>query len=142
MEAINAKMLSLKEQGAGAKGYKGQLSKVVKRVEKAKEQLNKALFQEAQACNDNLNRQLECHNKALDKLESCISNMSETLELGISLAKDNNRDDPHGQIYLDSLNKYIGYITKSEEDIEVTSDHMEKVDKHAIEVLAMREEEK
>ena len=66
MEAIDAKMLSLKDQGAGAKGYE-QLTKVVKRVEKAKEQLNWALFQEAQACNDNLNRQLENFNKALDK---------------------------------------------------------------------------
>ena len=37
MEAIDAKMLSLKEQGAGAKGYKGQLAKVAKRVEKANE---------------------------------------------------------------------------------------------------------
>ena len=33
--------------------------KIVKRVEKASEQLNVASFQEAQACNDNLNRQLE-----------------------------------------------------------------------------------
>ena len=40
MEAINAKMLSLKEQGAAARGYKSQLTKVVKRVEKAKEQLD------------------------------------------------------------------------------------------------------
>ena len=36
----------------------------------------------------------------------------------------------------------MGYITKSEEDIEVTSDHVEKLQKHAIEVLATREEEK
>ena len=40
MEAIDAKMLSLKEQGAAARGYKSQLTKVVKRVEKAKEQLD------------------------------------------------------------------------------------------------------
>ena len=37
VEAIGAKMLSRKEHGARAKGYKGQLAKVVKRVEKAKE---------------------------------------------------------------------------------------------------------
>ena len=45
VEAIDAKMLYLNEKGAGAKGYKGQLTKVVKRVEKANEQLNKSSFQ-------------------------------------------------------------------------------------------------
>ena len=64
MDAIDPKMLSLKDQGAGAKGYKGQLTKFIKRVEKGKEQFNGALFQEAQVCNDNLNRQLESYIKA------------------------------------------------------------------------------
>ena len=141
MEAIDAKMLSLKEQGAAARGYKGQLTKVVKRIEKAKEQLNVASFQEAQACNDNLNRQLESYNKALDKVESCIADMSVTLELGISLANDIGKEDTR-QNYLESLNKYSGYITKSEEEIEGTSDNVEKLQKHAIEVLGTREEEK
>ena len=68
MEDIDGQMLALKQQGAAARGYKGQLTKVTKRLERAKEQLNTASFQEAQACNDNLNRQLQNFNKALDKL--------------------------------------------------------------------------
>ena len=83
MEGMDAQMLALKQQAAAARGYKGHLTKVIKKVERAKDQLNKATFQEAQACNDNLSRQLENFNKALDKLESCISEMSVTLELGV-----------------------------------------------------------
>ena len=54
MKAIDAKMLHLKEQGAGAKGYKGQVTKFVKRVEKASKQSNRSSFQEAHVCNNNL----------------------------------------------------------------------------------------
>ena len=99
MEDIDAQMLTLKQQGATARGYKGQLIKVTKRLERAQEQLNTAKFQEDQACNDNLNRQLENFNKALDKLENCIADMSGTLELGFSLAnnidKGEVRNDYH-----------------------------------------------
>ena len=109
MEAIDAKMLNLKEKGAAARGYKGQLTKVVKRIEKAKEQLDRSSFQEAQACNDNLSRQLESYNKALDKLESCIGDMSVTVELGISLANDEEKEDVR-KSRLEDLNKYNGYI--------------------------------
>ena len=52
-----------------------------------------ATFQEAQACNDNLNRQLDNFNKALDKLENCIADMSVTLELGFSQANDINKGE-------------------------------------------------
>ena len=37
MEDIDAQMLTLKQQGAAARGYKGQLTKVTKRLESAKE---------------------------------------------------------------------------------------------------------
>ena len=59
----------------------------------------------------------------------------------ISLANSLGRDDARGQSYLDSLNKYSGYIAKSQGDI-VTPDHVEELRKHAIEVLATREAEK
>ena len=117
-------------------------TKVVKRVGKASEQLNAASFQETQACNDNLNRQLESYIKAFDKLENCLTEMSVTVELGISLANSLGKDDARGQSYLESLSKYSGYIAKSKEDIEVTSDQVEEMRKHAIEVLSTREEEK
>ena len=93
MEAINAKLLQLKEQGARAKGYKGQLMKVVKRVEKASEQLDKSSFQETRACNNNLNRQLEIYIKAFNKLENCLADMSVTVKLGISLDNSLGKDD-------------------------------------------------
>ena len=117
MEAIDAKMLHLKEQGAGVKGYKGQLTHVVKRVEKASEQLNRSQFQEAHACNDNLNRQMQSYIKAFNKLENCLADMSVTVELGISLANSLGKDDAQGRSYLDSLSKYSGYIAKGEEKI-------------------------
>ena len=54
MEGMDAQMLALKQQAAAARGYKGHLTKVTKRVERAKDQLDNETFQEAQACNDNL----------------------------------------------------------------------------------------
>ena len=59
MEDMDSQMLTLKQQGAAARGYKGHLTKVTKSMERAKELSNTATFQEAQACNDNLNRQLQ-----------------------------------------------------------------------------------
>ena len=107
MEDINGQMLPLNEQGAAARGYKGQLTKITKRVERDKEQLNTAKFQEAQACNDNLKRQLENFNKALDKLENCIAYMSVTLELGFSLANNIDKGEVRND-YLDRLGKLKG----------------------------------
>ena len=60
--------------------------------------------------------------------------MSVTVELGIILAQ--------GRSYLDSLSKYSRYVAKGEEEIETTSDHVEELRMHALEVLATREEEK
>ena len=135
MEGMDAQMLALKQQAAAARGYKGHLTKVTKRVERAKDQLDKATFQEAQACNDNLSRQLENFNKALDKLESCISEMSVTLELGFSLANDIDKDEDRNA-YLDKLGKMKGNIDKNEEEIETNSINIEDIQKHAIEVVA------
>ena len=56
MENMDAQMLALKQQAAAARGYKGHLTKVGKRVERAKDHLNKATFQEPKACNDSLDR--------------------------------------------------------------------------------------
>jgi hypothetical protein len=134
-------MLTLKQQGAAVRGYKGQLTKVTKRLERAKEQLDTALFQEAQACYDNLNRKLDNFNKALDKLENCVADMSVSIELGFSLASDIVKEDVRNE-YLDKLGKMRGNIDKSEEEIESSSVNMEMIQKHAIEVMAEREEEK
>ena len=114
MEDIDSQMVTLKQQGAAARGYKGQLTKVTKRLERAKEQLDSASFQEAQACYDNLNRQFDNFNKALDKLENCIADMSVTIELGFSLANDIDKVDTRNE-YLDKLGKLKGNIDKSEE---------------------------
>ena len=141
MEDIDSQMVTLKQQGAAASGYKGQLTKVTKRLERAKEQLDSASFQEAQACYDNLNRQLDNFNKALDKLENCIADMSVTIELGFSLANDIKKGNARNE-YLEKLGKLKGNINKSEEEIESSSVNMEKIQKHAIEVMASKEEEK
>ena len=141
MEDIDSQMVTLKQQGAAVRGYKGQLTKVTKRLERAKEQLDSASFQEAQACYDNLTRQFDNFNKALDKLENCIADMSVTIELGFSLANDIDKGDTRNE-YLDKLGKLKGNIDKSEEEIESYSVYMEKIQKHAIEVMASREEEK
>ena len=112
MESMDAQMLALKQQAAAARGYKGHLTKVAKRVERAKDHLNKATFQEAKACNDSLSRQIEIFNKALDKLESCISEMTVTLELGVSLANDIDKDEDRNA-YLEKLGKMKVNIDKS-----------------------------
>jgi hypothetical protein len=133
MEGMDVQML--------AQMPKGHLTKVTKRVERAKDQLNKATFQEAQACNDNLSRQLENFNKALDKLESCISEMEVTLELAVSLANNIDKDEDRNA-YLKKLGKMNVNIDKSKEEIETSSINIEDIKKHAIEVVANLEEEK
>ena len=110
-------------------------------MERAKEQLDAASFKDAQACYDNLNRQLDNFNKALDKLKNCIADMSVTIELGFSLANNIDKGDTRNK-YLDKLSKLRGNIDKSEEEIESSSVNIEKIQKHAIEVMASREEEK
>ena len=50
--------------------------------------------------------------------------MSVTVELSISLANSLGKEDTRGQSYLESLTKYSGYIAKSEEDIEASSDQV------------------
>ena len=115
MEDIDSQMVTLKQQGAAARGYKGQLTKVTKILERAKEQLDSASFQEAQACYNNLTRQFDNFNKALDKLENCIADMSVTIELGFSLANDIKKGDARN-VYLEKLGKLKGNINKSEED--------------------------
>ena len=129
MEDMDSQMLTLKQQGAAARGYKGHLTKVTKRVERAKELSNTATFQEAQACNDNLNRQLENFNKALDKLETCIAEMSVTLELGFSLGNDIDKMEVRNY-YLDRLGKLKGNIDMSEEEIKANSINIEAINKH------------
>ena len=129
MEDMDSQMLTLKQQGAAARGYKGHLTKVTKRVERAKEQLNTATFQEAQACNEKLNRQLENFNKALDKLETCIDEMSVTLDLGFSLGNDIDKMEVRNY-YLDRLGKLKGNIDMSEEEIKANSINIEAIHKH------------
>ena len=141
MEDNDTKMGRLKEQGATVRGYKGQVTKVMKRIEKAKEQLDGASFQEVQASNENFKSQLENFNKTLDKLESCVADMSVTVELGISLANNLPKED-FRERYLEDLEKYSRYISKSAKETEDTSDHVERMQKHAIEALAHKEEEK
>ena len=141
MEGMDAQILALKQQAAAARGCKGHLTKVTKRVERAKDQLDKANFQEAQACNDNLSRQLENFNKALDKLESGISEMSVTLELGFSLANKIDKDEVCNA-YLNKLGKMKMNIDKNKEEIESNSISIEDIQKHTIEVVAALEEEK
>ena len=46
--------------------------------------MNRSSFQEAHACTDNLNRQLQSYIKAFDKLENFLVDMSVTVELGIT----------------------------------------------------------
>ena len=141
MENIDGQMVTLKEQGAAARGYKGQLTMVTKRLERSKEQLDTSSFQEAQACYDNLNIQFDNFNKALHKLKNCIADMSVTIELGFSLANNIDKGDTRNE-YLDKLGKLRGNIDKSEEENESSSVNMEKIQKHAIEVMELREEEK
>jgi hypothetical protein len=114
MASMDAQMLVLKQQGAAARGYKGHLTKVAKRVERAKEHLNKAKFQEATALHYSLDRQIEIFNKALVKLESCISEMTVHLELGISMANDIVNEEDRKD-YLEKLGKMKVNIDKSEE---------------------------
>ena len=52
-------MDTLKELGATVKGYKGHVTRVVNRLEKANTKLDNSSYQEAQAANDNLNRHLD-----------------------------------------------------------------------------------
>ena len=141
MEAIDTKMGRLKEQGVTVRGYKELVTKFVKRIKKAKDQLDRASFQETQTSNNNFNRQLENSNKTLDKLESCRVDMSITLQLGSSLANDIQKEDVH-EPYLEDLDKYRGYISKSAKEAGETSDRMEEMQNHAIEVLVHKEEEK
>ena len=141
MENMDAQMLTLKQQAAAARGYKGHLTKVAKRVERAKDHLNRATFQEAKACNDSLDRQIEIFNKALDKLETCISEMAVSLELGMSLANDIEKVEDR-DAYIEKLGKMKVNIDKSEEEIETNSINIEDIQRHAIEVVAGLEEEK
>ena len=67
--------------------------------------------------------------------------MSVTIELGFSLANNIDKGYTRNK-YLDKLGKLRGNIDKSEEEIESSSVNMEKIQKHAIEVMALREEEK
>ena len=46
MENMETQMLALKQQAAAARGYKGHLTKVAKRVDRAKDHLDRATFQE------------------------------------------------------------------------------------------------
>ena len=141
MEDMETQMGALKQLGAAARGYKGHLTKVAKRVDRAKDHLNKATFQEGKACNDNLDRQIDIFNKALDKLESCISEMTVSLELGISLANDLEKEEDR-KAYLEKLSKMKVNIDKSEEEIESNSINIEDIQRHAIEVIAGLEDEK